>query len=263
MGILNSERSYLKKVLKIFFLMALSLLPLMSFGQNRDTTYFNPLIDDIILRIPPLEDLIDSAIVHNPQIKYYDADIVEWRYRVKSASRVWLRNFYLDTYLQTDFWKSVTNNSLNYQAVPDNLNSFQNSYRGLGQIEIRIPMQDLWDRKNQMKTATKEIEKSMASKDNVILQLRQAIITQYNQLIVNQKILKNANESVIAGAMNKEMGDKEFLNGQSTLYDLAYIMEMYRVAVFNYETSRNAFFNSYMILQELCGFKFNIINKIE
>jgi outer membrane protein TolC len=157
----------------------------------------------------------------------------------------------------------VTNNSLNYQAVPDNLNSFQNSYRGLGQIEIRIPMQDLWDRKNQMKTATKEIEKSMASKDNVILQLRQAIITQYNQLIVNQKILKNANESVIAGAMNKEMGDKEFLNGQSTLYDLAYIMEMYRVAVFNYETSRNAFFNSYMILQELCGFKFNIINKIE
>jgi outer membrane protein TolC len=235
----------------------------MSFGQNRDTTYFNPLIDDIILRIPPLEDLIDSAIVHNPQIKYYDADIVEWRYRVKSASRVWLRNFYLDTYLQTDFWKSVTNNSLNYQAVPDNLNSFQNSYRGLGQIEIRIPMQDLWDRKNQMKTATKEIEKSMASKDNVILQLRQAIITQYNQLIVNQKILKNANESVIAGAMNKEMGDKEFLNGQSTLYDLAYIMEMYRVAVFNYETSRNAFFNSYMILQELCGFKFNIINKIE
>ena len=129
MGILNSERSYLKKVLKIFFLMALSLLPLMSFGQNRDTTYFNPLIDDIILRIPPLEDLIDSAIVHNPQIKYYDADIVEWRYRVKSASRVWLRNFYLDTYLQTDFWKSVTNNSLNYQAVPDNLNSFQNSYR--------------------------------------------------------------------------------------------------------------------------------------
>ena len=263
MGILNSERSYLKKVLKIFFLMALSLLPLMSFGQNRDTTYFNPLIDDIILRIPPLEDLIDSAIVHNPQIKYYDADIVEWRYRVKSASRVWLRNFYLDTYLQTDFWKSVTNNSLNYQAVPDNLNSFQNSYRGLGQIEIRIPMQDLWDRKNQMKTATNEIEKSMASKDNVILQLRQAIITQYNQLIVNQKILKNANESVIAGAMNKEMGDKEFLNGQSTLYDLAYIMEMYRVAVFNYETSRNAFFNSYMILQELCGFKFNVINKIE
>ena len=124
-------------------------------------------------------------------------------------------------------------------------------------------MEDLWDRKNQVKTATKEIEKSMAQKENQIVELRQQIITQYNQLSVNQKILKNANESVIAGAMNKEMGDKEFINGQNTLYDLAYIMEMYRVAIYNYETSRNAFYNSYMILQELCGFKFNVINKIE
>lgn len=263
MGILHCERSGLKRVLQHMFVLAAFLLPILCFGQNKDTTYFNPLVDDITLRIPPLEDLIDSAIVHNPQVKYYDADIAAWRYRVKSASRVWMRNFYIDTYLQTDFWKSATYTSLNYQAVADYYNSYQNSYRGLGQIEIRIPMLDLWDRKNQMKTATKEIEKSMASKDNVILQLRQTIITQYNQMIVNQRILKNANESVIAGAMNKEMGDKEFLNGQSTLYDLAYIMEMYRTAVYNYETSRNAFFNSYMILQELCGFKFNVINKIE
>jgi len=201
--------------------------------------------------------------VHNPQIKYYDADIGAWRYRVKSAGRVWMRNFYLETYIQTDWWDAATTNSDYNQGVTSNLNTFQNNYRGVGLLQIRLPMLDLWDRKNQMKTATKEIEKSMASKESFIIQLRQTIITNYNQLIVNQKILKNANESVIAGAMNKEMGDKEFLNGQSTLYDLAYIMEMYRVAVYNYETSRNAFFNSYMILQELCGFKFNVINKIE
>jgi len=263
MKILNAHRNLVQKMLKCFCLTALFFMPLISFGQIRDTTYFNPLIDDITLRIPPLDDLIDSAIIHNPQIKYYDADIAEWKYRVKSASRTWMRNLYLGTYLQTDWWNATTNNSYQSQGSSDKIFSFQNSYRGLGQIEIRLPMQDLWDRKNQMKTTTKEIEKSMASKDNVILQLRQTIITNYNQLIVNQKILKNANESVIAGAMNKEMGDKEFLNGQSTLYDLAYIMEMYRVAVYNYETSRNQFFNSYMILQELCGFKFNVINKIE
>jgi len=262
MKILEAHRIVLSKVLKCFCMLALFSIPLISQGQTKDTTYFNPLIDDITLRIPPLDDLIDSAIIHNPQIRYYDADIAEWKYRVKSASRVWMRNLYLGTYLQTDWWNSTTQTRQGQVPYDPNYTN-QNSYRGLGQIEIRLPMQDLWDRKNQMKTTTKEIEKSMASKDNVILQLRQTIITNYNQLIVNQKILKNANESVIAGAMNKEMGDKEFLNGQSTLYDLAYIMEMYRVAVYNYETSRNQFFNSYMILQELCGFKFNVINKIE
>ncbi len=262
MGILNFERSYMKKVLKHFFMTALFVMPLLGFSQAKDTTYFNPLIDDIIQRIPPLEDLIDSAIVHSPEVKMWTADIQAWRYRVKSANRIWMRNFYLDTYLESSFWNATTQNSDNLGAS-SSIYSLQNNIRGLGSLEIKLPMLDLWDRKNQMKIATKEIEKSMASKDNIILLLRQTIITNYNQLIVNQKILKNANESVIAGSMNKEMGDKEFLNGQSTLYDLAYIMEMYRVAVYNYETSRNAFFNSYMILQELCGFKFNVINKIE
>jgi outer membrane protein TolC len=263
MGIVKSKISGLNKMLLLPGIVILLFLPRISPGQARDTTYFNPLIEDITLRLPPLEDLIDSAIVHSPQIKYYDADIGAWRYRVKSVGRTWMRNFYIDGYIQSDWWDATTSNKYYSQGTVDDIYSYQNSLRGLGSISFRIPMQDFWDRKNQMKTATKEIEKSMASKDNVILELRQKIITQFNQLIVNQKILKNANESVIAGAMNKEMGDKEFLNGQSTLYDLAYIMEMYRVAVYNYETSRNAFYNSYMILQELCGFKFNVINKIE
>jgi len=239
-----------------------SLLPLLSIGQHKDTVYFNPLIEDITQRIPPLDDLIDSAIVHAPMLKYYNADIAEWRYKVKTASRTWMRNFYIDASVQNDFWNASTSNTSN---LGDNstIYSNQNNYRGLYGLHVSLPMEDLWDRRNQVKTATKEIEKSMAQKENQILELRQNIITQYNQLIVNQRILKNANESVIAGAMNKEMGDKEFINGQTTLYELAYIMEMYRIAVYNYETSRNAFYNSYLILQELCGFKFNVINKIE
>lgn len=254
--------SYRNLLIAGFFL-AVMHLPLFSSGQIKDTVYFNPLIDDIIQRIPPLEDLIDSAIVHNPQVKVYDADIQAWRYRVKTAGRTWMKNLFLDLYLENSFWDAITDNTNAPSQTVNTVYTYQNNYRGLGSLEIKMPLMDLWDRKNQIKTATKEIEKSIASREGVILALRQTIITNYNQLIVNQKILKNANESVIAGAMNKEMGDKEFINGQSTLYDLAYIMEMYRVAVYNYETSRNQFFNSYMILQELCGFKFNVINKID
>jgi hypothetical protein len=252
------ELERLRKLLIILFFV----LPIFSNGQHKDTVYFNPLIEDITQRIPPLEDLIDSAIVHAPMLKFYDADIAEWRYKAKTAGRNWMRNFYIDASVQNDFWNANTSNSSN---LGDNstIYSNQNNYRGLYGVRLSLPMEDIWDRRNQVKTATKEIEKSMAQKENQVLELRQNIITQYNQLIVNQRILKNANESVIAGAMNKEMGDKEFINGQSTLYEQAYIMEMYRIAVYNYETSRNAFYNSYLILQELCGFKFNVINKIE
>lgn len=223
---------------------------------------FNPFVDDITQRIPPLEDLIDSAIIHSPLLRSQDADIAIWKYKVKTARREWMQNLYFDALLQNDYWDALTNNKTNY-GDDNTILSTQNNNRALASVSVRFPMDDFWDMKNRIKTATKEVEKAMAIKDNEIVELRKLIIIQYNQLIVNQRILKIANDNVIANALQKEMGDKEFLNGQTTLYELAYINEMYRKAVTDFEESRNAFYNAYMILQEIAGIRFNVINKID
>jgi len=223
---------------------------------------FDPYLEDIALRIPPLEDLIDSAIVHSPVLRVSDADILIAKYKIKTIKRQWMENFYIDGLLQTDVWDAYTTNQI-YNAEPYPISSVQDSYRYLIGASMRLPMDDFWDRRNRIKTETKQLEKNMANRDYQILQLRQAIITQYNTLIVNQRILKIANDNVIANALQKEMGDKEFVNGQTTLYELAYINEMYRKAVTDFEDARFQFYNSYMQLQELCGIKFNVINKIE
>ncbi|MCK9219683.1 MAG: TolC family protein [Bacteroidales bacterium] len=226
------------------------------------TIEFNPFVDDITLRIPQLEDLIDSAIVHSPLLWSQDADIAIWKYKVKTAKREWMQNLYIDGQLQNDIWDALTNNRPTY-GDNNSIVSYQNNYRYLASISLRLPMDDFWDRKNRIKTANKEVEKAIAIKSSEIIELRKIIIVQYNQLIVNQRILKIANDNVIANALQKEMGDKEFLNGQTTLYELAYINEMYRKAVTDFEQSRNEFYNAYMILQEIAGIKFNVINKID
>jgi outer membrane protein TolC len=223
---------------------------------------FNPYLDDISLRIPPLEDLIDSAIVHSPLLKVTDADISIARYRIKTARRDWMQNLYIDGMLQTDVWDALTNNRTSY-GDDNTILSYQDNYRYLAAMSFRLPLDDLWDRHNRIKAETKFLEKNMAVRDNQILELRKSIIEEYNTLIVTQKILKIANDNVIANALQKEMGDKEFVNGQTTLYQLAYINEMYRKAVTDFEQARIEFYNSYMILQEICGIKFNVINKIE
>jgi outer membrane protein TolC len=258
------------------FLLVLILLcsPLLFFGQgffqggsnNQDSVAtFNPFVDDITLRIPPLEDLIDSAIVNSPLLRSQDADIAIWKYKTKTAKREWMQNFFIDGLLQTDYWDSYTQNFdvSNPVIISNTFQSYQDNNRALVSVSLRLPMDDFWDRKNRIKTATKEVEKSMAIKDNQIIELRKLIIVQYNQLIVNQRILKIANENIYAQALQKEMGDKEFLNGQITLYELAYINEMYRKAVTDYEESRFNFYNAYMLLQEFAGIKFNVINKID
>jgi outer membrane protein TolC len=195
-------------------------------------------------------------------LKVTDADISIARYRIKTARRDWMQNLYIDGMLQTDVWDALTNNRTSY-GDDNTILSYQDNYRYLAAMSFRLPLDDLWDRHNRIKAETKFLEKNMAVRDNQILELRKSIIEEYNTLIVTQKILKIANDNVIANALQKEMGDKEFVNGQTTLYQLAYINEMYRKAVTDFEQARIEFYNSYMILQEICGIKFNVINKIE
>jgi len=264
------QRVDMKTRYNVLLIIFLLVFPLLFFGQGTfkgagkqdSTSTFNPFVDDITLRIPPLEDLIDSAIVNSPLLRSQDADIAIWKYKIKTARRDWMQNLYFDGLLQNDIWDALTNNKTNY-GDNNSILSYQNNNRALASLSVRLPLDDLWDHRNRVKTATKEVEKSMALKDNQIIELRKLIIVQYNQLIVNQRILKIANENIYAQALQKEMGDKEFLNGQITLYELAYINEMYRKAVTDFEESRFNFYNAYMLLQEFAGIKFNVINKID
>ena len=250
----------------ILFVIFLLNFPLFFFGQGASkpdsAVTFNPFVDDITLRIPQLEDLIDSAIVNSPLLRSQDADIAIWKYKIKTARREWMQNFYLDGSAQIDRWLSNTLTESNF-SLPQTINSDQFNKRFLGAVSVRLPLDDMWDRRNRIKTATKEVEKSMATRDNQIIELRKLIIVQYNQLIVNQRILKIANDNIYAQALQKEMGDKEYINGQITLYELAFINEMYRKAVTDFEESRFAFYNAYMLLQEFAGIRFNVINKID
>ena len=254
-------------VIILLLLLALATLPCHSqtgtVRPGSDTTNaINPFLDDITLRIPPLEDLIDSAIVHSPLLTAQDADIAIWKYKIKTAQRDWMQNLFLDASAQNDLWNATTTNTPSY-AEPNTILSDQNNLRVLGSVSFRLPLDDLVDRRNRIKTATKEVERSMATKENLILELRKSIILLYNTLIVNQRKLKIANENVIANSLQKDLAEKEFLNGQSSLYELARINEMYRKAVYDYEDARIEFYNAYMLLQEITGIKFNTVNNID
>ncbi|MEI6456365.1 MAG: TolC family protein [bacterium] len=248
---------------QILFIILLCSNAANSFTQTSDTTIiFNPLIDDITLRIPPLQDLIDSAIIHSPYIKTSEADISIAKYDIKSTRRQWMENFYFDASANRDLYNGLTTNEV-INANPNQILTGQTNNRLAAGISIRLPMLSFADLNNQVKNATKKLERAISIKESQILELRKELIIRYNQLIINQRILKSANENITYTSLQKDMGEKEFLNGQTTLYELARISEMHRKAVTDFETSRNEFYNAYMILQEIVGIKFNITTKID
>jgi len=249
------------RVVGIVFFMCGSLL--VCHSQVKDTVFvYNPFIDDITLRIPPLDDLIDSAIVHSPYLKYLDADIYINKYLVKSARREWMSNLYLDGNIATDYYDGLTNNTTNLGDVNSVLTTQDNTRYLIG-VSIRMPLDDMWDRTNRVKIRRKYVERTISEREFRIQELRKSVIEQYNKLIINQKILKIANENQIFMSMQNAMAEKEFLNGQLTLYELARLNEMNRKAVTDFEYARIDFYNAYMILQEIVGIKFNVINNIE
>lgn len=234
-----------------------------SFGQSKDTLFvFNPIVDDITLRIPPLDDLIDSAIVHSPQVKAAEAEIYMRKYGIKSAQREIMTNFYLDAGMNVYYQDALTNNQTNLGDLNSVLSNQDVSNYALG-MSIRLPLDDLMDRRNRVKHATKFYEQAFSERDYQIRLLRSELIIQYNRLIINQKILKIANDNQIYMGLQMALAEKEFLNGQISLYELARLNEMNRRAVTDFEQARNEFYNAYMILQELVGIKFNVINSIE
>lgn len=231
--------------------------------QSEDTLFvFNPIVDDITQRIPPLDDLLDSAMVHSPRLKQFDADISFYRYKVRTAKREFLENIYLDAYTQFDIWDGLTENTTNLGDKSSVLTFQDNSRYAVG-ASIRMPIDDLWDRRNRVKAATSLVERSIAEREFQAQDLRKAVIQQYNKLIINQRIMKIANDNQIYMALQMAMAEKEFINGQMTLYELARLNEMNRRSVYDFETARVQLYDAYMILQEIVGIKFNVISNID
>ncbi len=236
---------------------------LSTIGQTKDTLFvFNPIVDDITLRIPPLDDLIDSAIVHSPSVASVDAEIYIRKYGIKTARRDIWQNFYMDAGLGLDRLYGFTNTQVSV-GIPNDVSTSQDNKAYLLGINVRMPLDDLMDHRNRVKSATKYMEQAFSEREVQIKLIRRGIIEQYNRLIINQKILKIANDNQIFMSLQMALAEKEFLNGQLSLYELARLNEMNRKAVTDFEQSRNEFYNAYMILQEIVGIKFNVINNIE
>ncbi|MFC2102763.1 TolC family protein [Bacteroidota bacterium] len=253
----------LRKFHLISLLLILSFFSLCGVAQVKDTTFtFNPVVDDITIRIPVLEDLIDSAIIHSPILKSYDALAYIYRYETISAKRQWMENLFIDTHVTNDYYDGLNNNSTNF-GIQNSTLTTQDNFRSYIGLQIRMPMDDLWDRKNRVKTARKWVEKTISEREDQIILIRKAIIEQYNKLITNQRILTIANDNQIYMSLQMAMAERDFVNGLISLYELARLNELNRRSVYDFETSRYEFYNAYMQLQELVGIKFNVINSIE
>ncbi|MFH1001282.1 MAG: TolC family protein [Bacteroidota bacterium] len=223
---------------------------------------FNPLTDDITKKIPPLEVLIDSALINSHRLKYWDKEIKITEYELKSAKRDWSKSIYFTGEAREGAWTSLVYVEDQYGNEVGTLGTTNQGRYSFG-VGLRLPVLDLWDRGNQVKLNKMRIERNIEKMNEDRQIIRAEVINLYNKLIIQQNMLKLDIDNIEFSELTAEMADKEFQNGKTTLADLSRIYDNLARARYRYVDSKTGFINAYVMLQEITGMKFNELNNWE
>jgi outer membrane protein TolC len=223
---------------------------------------FNPLTDDITKKIPPLDVLIDSALINSHRLKYWDKEIKITEYELKSAKRDWSKTISFQGSLTEGTWTSLVLVQDEYGNEVGTLGTTSQGRYSIG-MGLRLPILDLWDRGNRIKLSKMRIERNIEK----MLEDRQAIrinvINLYNEVIIQQNMLKLDIDNIEFSELTTEMADKEFQNGKISLADLSRVRDNLARARYRFVDSQTGFINAYIMLQEITGIKFNELNNWE
>ena len=243
------------QVLLIIFTILTIRLPV----SAQEKKEFETLRDDIQKLLPPLEALIDSAMLHNPMVRYKDLDIDVNRYKLKLDRALWIKDFGIQGTGQYGTFDNFSTNSAEGQS-PSLMAIRSNQLNYQGGLFLKLPIYDMLSRKSQIKMDKVVIEQAQNFSRYQRNDLRQTIIKQYNDLIVKNKILKIKAKYAETCKISMQMVEKDFLNGVISITEYTRISGIFSMAEADLESAKMDFRTSYMILEEMVGIKFHVLN---
>ena len=245
-------------MVKIAGLQMLILLTIYSWNSLSQPIQLAQINDDLSKLLPPLESLIDSALVHDPSVKFRDLQIVVNRSKLKADKSYWMRNLGIQGDVRYGTFNIFSTNTAEGQN-PDNIATQENQFNyGVGAF-IKFPLIDLLNRKNQISWATAEIEQARSMVEVQKKEIRQLVITRYNELILKHNLLKIKAKYLALIKTNTLMTEQEFQNGIVDISEYSRITGISTNAESDFETARVEFLTAYMMLEEIIGFKLNLV----
>ncbi len=250
---------HIGRTLRINLLILLAFLYVNSFSQAFDSTrYFNPITDDIAKKLPPLQALIDSAIVNSPFVKIEELNADYYTYEMISAKKKWLNHFYVDAEFNTGNWLFTDRNEQLPAIGWYNYESRRTNY--LIGASIRFPLMDIFDRRNQINTKKKQVEIQLTMREHRIREVREAVVTTYNTLIQQQNLLRISNEYQQYANIYMPIAELEFKNGEIPASELQRLKDYQTRGELAFAGIIKEFNDAYWRLEEIVGMKFNLIN---
>lgn len=212
-------------------------------------------IVDIAERLPPLAELQEIAIENSPIPKLLDADIEMGKSKILEERRLWMESVgveavarygIFDNYYLTD----------DYTTVESSIETTKESRFYIGGY-VKLPISDIIDRSN-VKTAIAEKEKLQYQKQARIVELRQLIIMQYNEVIkAYRKVQININAAE-THRLQMLRAEIDFKNGKINVAEYARLDNMLSKTLLELEDAKLDYSTAFQILEETVGTKIKL-----
>ena len=217
--------------------------------QLKNINDYNPAIHNISILLPPIQALFDSAVERSPMIKYWEAGIDAQQYKIKSAQINWTRSINIESELR---YGSINNVYVGPNS--SQVSTTDASRWGTG-VSLKLPIFELFNKKNAVGVAIKEKEQSSYQREAAISELKKAVISQYYELLFREQSLKIKNNNLQNTALQLQMAELDFKNGKISISELVRLSQQHTTNQFEYEKEKREFLAALLILEETIGFK--------
>ena len=236
----------------IFLLLAISLIFNNSSAQDKS-------LDDLLnLKLPPLDSLFEGA-KRSPMIEFYEYRNEIQELELKTERRSWLKYFSIGATYQYGIVgiNSFTEFGASYPIVYQNSGGNQIWYNA--NATFRLPLDNLFDRRNRIKIQQLKIKETLKEKELWYDEQKSKIIQFYFRA---QEILNNLKLYAEMATMSNaqyEAAQKDFIMGKISLQELSVSKNAQVYSVTQYEQFKATLNSSIIQLEILSNTK--ILNR--
>ena len=245
--------------MKCIAMLLLLLLCNVALGQDIDEFIAKNLEkNDITKVLPSLDSLIALAHEKSPELKYRDADQKYWKARQRLAQTRWLDYFYLEAVYSYGIFDNLTASQIsgNPQSSQTLFSTKQDRYT-FGP-SLKIPISAILNRKNTIRSAKAEAERSIYEKEIDKANLRELVISRYSALIKAHRLLFVYGSIVDTYKIQSLRAETEYKNGIISVPEFTRLSQMLNEAIVAHEAQKTELSLAVLLLEEVVGVKLNI-----
>ena len=208
-----------------------------SYAQTTPETNNN--IDGSAWKLPPLQLLIDSALMYSPLMRMADQEILLSQYALLDVRRDWMKkvNLTTDARYGSMFDYSRMSSLSGGSFIPFSANLYSLTVgAGMG---VYMPISDVFDRKRLISSAKTKIEQAEIKKEDIERAVKQVIVSAYYEVLSLQKTLETHSKIQSSSDMLYEQTKSDFEENIINLAEYNKVYETYLNSQNTYETHKN------------------------